>query len=75
MTRGKDLVEKDVDPLAELLMRGYSTHEIGAMLGIPQRTVSYRLAKFGWKSRFLPHVQKKKIMENIEKGESEKFNQ
>jgi hypothetical protein len=67
MTRGRELVEEDVEPIAELLMRGYSTHEIGAMLGIPQRTVSYRLAKFGWKSRYLPHVQKKKIKEYTEK--------
>jgi hypothetical protein len=69
MTRGKDLVEKDVEHIAELLMRGYSTHEIGAMVGIPQRTVSYRLAKFGWKSRYLPHVQKKLTKEYKEKGE------
>lgn len=69
MTCGKDLVEKDVEPLAELLMRGSSTHEIGTILGIPQRTISYRLAKFGWKSRYLPHVHKKKIEENKEKGE------
>jgi hypothetical protein len=67
MTRGKKLVADDVDPIRPLLILGFSSHEIGAMLGLPQRTVNYRMAKFGLVSRFEPHIQKKKIMERTEK--------
>lgn len=64
MTRGKDLVEEDVIRIAELLGWGYSTHDIGKMIGMPQRTVSYRMAKYEIKSVYRPHVQKKKIEEH-----------
>jgi hypothetical protein len=66
MTRGKALVEEDVVRIAELLGWGYSTHDIGRMIGMPQRTVSYRMAKYGLKSCYKPHVQKKKIEEDKE---------
>ena len=68
MTRGKDLVEDDVDLIRQLLILGFSSHEIGAKLHMPQRTVNYRMAKFGLVSRFEPHVQKKKIKEHNEEG-------
>jgi hypothetical protein len=68
MTRGKALVEEDVVRIAELLGWGYSTHDIGRMIGMPQRTVSYRMAKYELKSVYRPHVQKKKIMERKEEG-------
>jgi hypothetical protein len=68
MTRGRDLVEEDVILIAELLGRCYSTHDIGKMIGMPQRTVSYRMAKYGLKSFYEPHVQKKKIEEHEEKA-------
>ena len=68
MTRGRDLVEDDVDLIRQLLIKGFSSHEIGAMLYMPQRTVNYRMAKFGLASRFEPHIQKKQIKEHKEKG-------
>jgi len=66
MTRGKALVDEDVIRIAELLGFGYSTHDIGKKLGMPQRTVSYRMAKYGLKSCYRPHVQKKKAEEHKE---------
>jgi hypothetical protein len=59
MTRGKDLVEDDVDLIRQLLIKGFSSHKIGAILYLPQRTANYRMAKFGLVSRFEPHIQKK----------------
>jgi hypothetical protein len=67
ITRGKDLVEDDVDLIRQLLILGYSSHEIGAKLYMPQRTVNYRMAKFGLVSRFEPHIQKKLTKEYKEK--------
>jgi hypothetical protein len=68
MTRGRKLVEDDVDLIRQLLILGFSSHEIGAKLHMPQRTVNYRMAKFGLVSRFEPHIQKKKTKEHEEKG-------
>jgi hypothetical protein len=67
MTRGKALVEDDVLLIAYLLGFGCSTHDIGKKLGMPQRTVSYRMAKFEVKPNYKSHVQKKKIEDNKEK--------
>jgi hypothetical protein len=63
MTRGKPLVEKDVDTIKYFLELGFSSHWIGIKMYMPQRTVISRMKRFGLKSRFKPHVQKKKIKE------------
>jgi hypothetical protein len=75
MTRGRDLVEDDVDLIRPLLILGFSSHEIGAKLHMPQRTVNYRMAKFGLVSRFESHIQKKLTKEYRESGEKEIFSQ